>query len=409
MKRWKRWGGALAILAVMAMIATACSSSSSSSSSASGGGSSSSAAGGITPPEQNTAPLTSIGQGEGKLNIIAWEGYLDPMWVKPFEQQTGCQVNAKYAGSSDEMVTLMANGGGGQYDLVSASGDADLRLIYNGDVKPVNMDLIPSWKDLLPQLQSPPFNTINDVHYGVSLQWGPNTLMYNTDKFSTPPDSWAVLYDQQYSGKITVPNNPIQIADAALYLSKTQPNLGITDPYELTQDQFNAAIDLLKQQAPLVKKYWGLASQEISLFKNGDVDLGAGWSYTTGALQAAGAPVAETVPPSQGATGWADTYLLATNAPDPNCAYKWMDYITQPKPQAQQGVTWGETPANPKACPIMDSMSKGSCAAYHLNAPASYFDSIAFWKTPLADCGNGQTDCVPYDQWVSAWNTEITG
>ncbi|MGE5227823.1 MAG: hypothetical protein ACM3OO_13190, partial [Planctomycetaceae bacterium] len=142
MKGWKRWSGLLGILAVLAMIASACSSSSSTSSSASGG-TSSSAAGGITPPEQNTAPLTSIGAGEGKLNIIAWEGYLDPLWVKPFEQQTGCQVSPKYAGSSDEMVTLMQGGGGGQYDLVSASGDADLRLIYNGDVKPVNMDLIP--------------------------------------------------------------------------------------------------------------------------------------------------------------------------------------------------------------------------------------------------------------------------
>jgi len=404
MKRWKRWSGAVVILAVMATIASACSSSSTSSSSGASG-----SAGGVKPPTADTAPLQSIGEREGKLNVIAWEGYLDPTWVKPFEQQTGCQINAKYAGSSDEMVTLMANGGGGQYDLVSASGDADLRLIYNGDVKPVNVDLVPSWKDLLPQLQSPTFNTIDGVHYGVSLQWGPNTLMYNTDKFPQAPDDWGVLYDSQYSGRITVPNNPIQIADAALYLSKTQPDLGITDPYELSQDQFNAAIDLLKQQAPLVRKYWGLASQEISLFKNGDVDLGAGWSYTTGALQAAGAAVAETVPSSQGATGWADSYMLATNAPHPNCAYMWMDYITQPKPQAQQGVTWGETPANPLACPIMDQMAAGSCAAYHLNAPASYFDSIAFWKTPLSDCGNGQTDCVPYDQWVSAWTTEITG
>jgi putative spermidine/putrescine transport system substrate-binding protein len=405
----KRWTGVLAILAVIAVIASACSSSSSSGASASNAASGSASSGGITPPEAGTAPLTAVGAGEGQVNIIAWEGYLDPTWVKPFEQKTGCKVNDKPAGSSDEMVTLMANGGGGQYDLVSASGDADLRLIYNGDVKPVNMDLIPSWKDLLPQLQSPPFNTIDGVHYGVSLQWGPNTLMYNTDAIAQAPDTWAVLYDNKYSGRITVPNNPIQIADAALYLSKTQPDLGITDPYELTQAQFDATIGLLKQQAPLVKKYWGLASQEISLFKNGDVDLGAGWSYTTGALQAASAPVAETVPSSEGTTGWADSYLLATTAPHPNCAYMWMDYITQPGPQAQQGVTWGETPANAKACPLMDQMAKGSCAAYHLDAPASYFDSIAFWKTPLADCGNGQTDCVPYDQWVSAWTTEITG
>ena len=87
------------------------------------------------------APQKSIGKGEGQLNLIAWEGYAQPQWVKPFEKQTGCTVNAKYAGSSSEMVSLMANGGGGQYDLVSASGDADLRLIYGGDVKPVNIKL----------------------------------------------------------------------------------------------------------------------------------------------------------------------------------------------------------------------------------------------------------------------------
>ena len=112
--------------------------------------------------------------------MIAWEGYTQPQWVKPFEKQTGCQVNAKYGGSSDEMVTLMRQGGGSQYDLVSASGDASLRLIRGGDVQPVNVNLIPGYKDFIPQLKSPPHNTVDGKHYGVSLQWGPNTLLYNT-------------------------------------------------------------------------------------------------------------------------------------------------------------------------------------------------------------------------------------
>lgn len=142
---------------------------------------------GLTPPTQNMSPQKSIGKGEGQLNLIAWEGYVQPEWVKPFEKATGCQVNAKYAGSSSEMVSLMASGGGGQYDLVSASGDADLRLIYGGDVKPVNMKLIPSWKQLRPFLQSPDFNTINGVHYGVSLQFGPNNLLTPRRSFRSPP------------------------------------------------------------------------------------------------------------------------------------------------------------------------------------------------------------------------------
>src|SRR5437763_1182804 len=227
------------------------------------------ACGGSSSSSNKSKLPTSIGKGEGQLNVIAWEGYTQPQWVKPFEKQTGCQVNAKYAGSSDEMVTLMRSGGGSQYDMVSASGDASLRLIYGKDVQPVNVKLIPDWKNFAPQLKSPAHNTVKGQHYGISLQWGPNTLLYNAKKVKPAPTSWSTIYSAKYKGKITVPDNPIQIADAALYLSRTNPALGIKDPYELNQKQFDAAVSLLKKQRPLIKKYWGLASDEIDLFKNG--------------------------------------------------------------------------------------------------------------------------------------------
>src|SRR5438128_3973302 len=250
------------------------------------------------------------------------------------------------------MVSLMANGGGGQYDMVSASGDADLRLIYGGDVKPVNVNLVPDYTNFQAQFKSPSFNTINGIHYGVSLQWGPNVLLYNKTQFPSAPSSWSTIYDSKYKGQVTIPNNPIQIADAALYLMKTKSNLGITDPYELTQSQFDAAVNLLKQQKPLIKKYWDLASQEISLFSSGTTVGGAAWPYQTNTLVAAGSKVADTIP-AQGATGWADTWMLATRAPHPNCAYKWMQWATTPKIQAEQAVYFGETPANKLACLIM--------------------------------------------------------
>jgi putative spermidine/putrescine transport system substrate-binding protein len=391
-------------MAVLAIAAAGCGSGSSSGSS---GGVAAGGTSGLTVPTANTAVPSAVGKTEGKLNLIAWEGYAQPQWVKPFEAATGCQVSAKYAGSSNEMVSLMAHGGGGQYDLVSASGDADLRLIYGGDVRPINIKLIPQWKNFHPFLQNPSFNTIGGKHYGTSYEFGPNVLLYNTKNFTTPPTSWSVLYNKAYAGKITVPDNPIQIADAALYLSKTQPSLGITDPYELTQPQFDATVKLLTSERPLIKKYWGLASQEISLFQSDTTVAGAAWPYQTNTLKAAGASVADTIP-SQGATGWADTWMLATNAPHPNCAYKWMQWVTTPKVQAQQADYFGETPANKLSCGLMDKISKGSCAGYHENAPEAYFNTIKFWKTPLAQCGNGKNDCVPYLKWESAW-TQITG
>ena len=403
-------------IAALSLAVAACSSSSSTptggattgGSTTSGGTSASAQPGtsGLTVPTANLPVLQSVGKGEGQLNLIAWEGYLDPSWVKPFQQQTGCIVNAKYAGSSDEMVSLMKDGGGGQYDMVSSSGDADLRILYAGDAHPVNMALIPAAKDFFPAFQAPSFNTINGVHYGVSLQWGPNVLMYNTKDFTTAPASWSVLYDPANKGKVTVPDNPIQIADAALYLEKTKPSLGITDTYELTQPQFQAAVALLVQQQPLVKKYWALASEEISDFQNGNVTVGAGWPYQVSTLKAAKFPIGSTVP-AEGATGWADTWMLAAKAPHPNCAYLWMQYISTPQVQAKQAVTYGETPDNSKACAYMDKLQAGSCAEYHANAPASYLASISLWKTPLATCDNGQNDCVPYADWVTAWNTQV--
>jgi putative spermidine/putrescine transport system substrate-binding protein len=390
------WGrlGSFAAAAVLA--ATACGASTST------GGSTAE-----QPPTATMKPQTSIGAGEGQLNLVLWDGYADKSWVDPFTAATGCKVTQKPAGSSDEMVSLMKDGGGGQWDMVSASGDADLRLIYSGNVKPMNTALIPDFTNFQTLFQSPAYNTINGIHYGISLQWGPNTLLYNTKKFVNPPTSWSVIYDPANKGLITVPDNPIQIADAALYLSKTQPSLKITDPYELTQTQFDAAVNLLKQQRPLIKKYWALATDEISLFQNGDVMVGAAWPYQTIQLKLAGAPVADTIPTQEGATGWADTWMLGTKAAHPNCAYMWTKWVSTPKVQAMQALSFGETPVNTKACAEMEALQAGSCAQYHADAPGSYFDTIKFWKTPIATCDDGSSNCIPYLQWQAAW-TSIT-
>jgi len=398
--RWKRalgWSATAFLAGGLAFAAAGCG----------GGGGGDEGAGGSA----NASNLPhAIGPGEGTLNLIEWPGYAQPQWRKPFEEKTGCKIHLNDAGSSNEMVALMrtgGGGGGGQYDMVSASGDATLRLIYGGDVRPVNVHLIPDWTDFIPQLKSPAHNTVKGVHYGVSLQWGPNTLLYNTQKAAPAPTSWGALYDPSNKGKITVPNNPIQIADAALYLSATKPSLGIKDPYELTKPQFDAAISLLKQQKPLVKTYWGYATDEITAFKNGDVTMGASWPYQTLTLQADKVPVKDLIP-KEGATGWADTWMIAAKSKHPNCAYLWMKWVSTPQVQAQQALGFGETPANPEACHLMEHLQKGSCAQYHANAPSAYFNSIKFWKTPVADCGNGKKNCIDYAQWQSAW-TQITG
>jgi putative spermidine/putrescine transport system substrate-binding protein len=348
-------------------------------------------------------PAVSVGAKQaGTLKMIAWDGYLDAKWVGPFQKQSGCKVQAKYANTSDEMVALMRQGGGGQYDMVSASGDASLRLVYGGDVQPVDVSKVPQWKQFFGPFKSPLNNTVKGKHYGISLQFGPDTLLYRTDKVKPAPTSWAAIYNTKYKGRITIPDNPIQIADAALYLMKTNRSLGIKDPYELNKKQFDATVSLLKKQRKLLKKYWSGSADNAELIASGDAWLGPTWPITTGSLLAKKAPVKELIP-KEGATSWLDTWMLSAKSKNVDCAYKWYRYISGAKVQALQGATWGETPVNKKACPFMNKISKESCKIYHANEPISYYRSLYFWKTPVADCGNGQKNCMDYSKWVDAW------
>jgi len=107
--------------------------------------------------------------------------------------------------------------------------------------------------------------------------------------------------------------------------------------------------------------------------------------------------------PKEGATGWLDTWMVSAKTKNLDCAYKWLAWISTPKVQAQQAIYFGETPVNKLACKEMDKISKGSCAQYHADAPLAYFKQIYFWKTPIADCGNGQRDCMDYTKWQQAW------
>lgn len=375
-------------------------------------------------PLKPAVDLSKVGgPGEGALNIIIWAGYAESganvpeyNWVSAFEQETGCKVQTKIGNTSDEMVTLLRQGGGSTYDGVSASGDATLRLIANGDVAAIDPATIPGFGDIAPFLQNAPHYVVNGQHYGVPHGWGGNTLLYRSDVVNPAPKSWNVVFDptasQPYQGKITDYDSPIYIADAALYLKAHQPSLGITDPYELTQDQFQAAVDLLKTQRPWVAKYWSLYSDEIDNFKNKTTVVGTTWPYQYNALLGEKVPVGQAVP-TEGMTGWADTWMMSSHASHPNCMQKWMAWMITPEVQAQVAEYFGEAPANPQACKYLDATYgsyglKDFCQAYRVNDP-SFYNSIAFWKTPLADCGDsrGQT-CVDYSQWTQAW-TDIKG
>jgi putative spermidine/putrescine transport system substrate-binding protein len=355
--------------------------------------------------------LAQLGEGEGRVDLVAWAGYVedgstDPKvdWVTPFEKQTGCNVNVTIGNTSDEMVTLMKSG---KYDGVSASGDATLRLISAGDVNPVNTNLVPNYKDVYEALKNKPHNTVDGVNYGIPHGRGANLLMWRTDVVKQAPDSWGVVFDPNspYKGKVTAYDSPIYIADAAVYLKATKPDLGITNPYELDDKQFQAAVDLLKGQRSIIGEYWSDYTKEISAFTNRNSVVGTTWQVIANLLQGEKVPVELTLP-KEGSTGWSDTWMISSKAQHPNCMYRWMDWIVSPKANAQVAEYFGEAPANRKSC--AETADKNHCATFHAD-DEDYFGKVAYWTTPIRNCGDNRGNtCKDYAAWVQAW-TEIKG
>ncbi|HLN76771.1 MAG TPA: ABC transporter substrate-binding protein [Nocardioidaceae bacterium] len=375
-----------------------------------GGGESPQAGAGFTPPD---VPMQkSLGEGEGQVNILAWPGYAedgstDPKvdWVSPFEKDTGCQANVKYFGTSDEAVTLMKTG---EYDVVSASGDASLRLVAAGDVAPVNTDLVPSYKDIQSFLKDRDWNSVNGQMYGIPHGWGANLLMWRTDQVKPAPTSWSAVFEKSppYAGKVTAYDSPIYIADAALYLMNTQPNLGIKNPYSLDDKQLQAAVDVLKTQRKNVSEYWSDYLKQVQAFTTGNTVIGTTWQFMVILAQSDKVPV-QAILPDEGSTGWSDTWMVGAEAKHPNCAYKWMDYITSPKVNAEVAEYFGEAPANAKSCDF--TADPKFCDTYHA-ADKAYSDRIWYWTTPIEQCLDGRTDvkCTDYGRWTQAW-TEVKG
>ena len=368
------------------------------------------AAPGAEEPAVASTTLQEIGAGEGEVSIVAWAGYIergetDPAydWVTEFEAETSCKVTVKVAATSDEMVSLMNEGG---FDLVTASGDASLRLILGGKIQELNIDLITDYGTVDERLQAAPWHTVDGKHYGVPYQWGSNVLMYNTETFGdAAPTSWNVVFEEMTlpdgesnKGRVQAFDGPIYIADAALYLKTHQPDLGIDDPYALTQAQFDAAVELLQGQRELVGRYWHDAYVQIDDFTNEGVVASGSWPFQVNLLVASGEPIASAIP-AEGATGWADTTMMHIDAPHPNCAYMWLNHSLNPKLQGDLAAWFGSVPVVPAACDGNELLGAEGCKTNGIEN----FDQISFWKTPTADCGGSGGTCVPYAEWVTSY------
>lgn len=344
---------------------------------------------------------------EGVVNIIAWPGYVERGdtdksydWVTQFETETGCKVNVKTAGTSDEMVSLMTQGG---HDLVTASGDASLRLIRGGTVQEIDLAKVPSFDSVDSRLKEARWHFVQGKHYGVPYQWGPNVLMYNTKVFKKPPHTWGVVFTEQNlpdgksnKGRVQAYDGPIHIADAALYAMHGKKDLGIKDPYELTEIQYAAVLSVLRAQHSLVQRYWHDANVQVQDFTNEGVVASGSWPFQVNTLAANKQPIASTIP-VEGATGWADTTMMHAKAKHPNCAYKWMEWSINPKVQGDVAAWFGSVPVVPAACKDNALLGKDGCKTNGFEN----FDKIHFWRTPEVACATQNNRCVAYSRWAN--------
>jgi len=358
----------------------------------------------------------TVGKPEGQLSLVSLGGQVENGqtkgvdWVTPFERASGCQVSNHVIANGGEAIRLL---GSGKIDGVSALGTVAVPLIANGMVQPLQRKLLLRYRSLSPDLQRLSYNTVEGQIWGMPVGRGANVLVYNPRQVRPAPRSWGAVLDPAqaaaHKGGISVYDDPIYIADAALYLSKHRPSLGITDPYELTEDQFNAAVELLTRQQPDVGQYWSDFHQQVPSFAGGHSLIGTTWQYGLETMRRKGARVATSPKsqgylPSEGATGWAVSWMMSARAPHPACMYRWMNWVARPQINAQISQRFGEAPSVPAACRYT---KPGFCTAYHAT-DAAFWRRIRYWKGPQTDCGNGSEDCEGAKSWVNAW-AEIKG
>jgi putative spermidine/putrescine transport system substrate-binding protein len=353
--------------------------------------------------------LQRLGASEGQLNLVVLPGYAaagskkgEPDLVTPFEQRTSCDVTITIASSPRRVARLMRSG---RYDGVSARGDVAGALIADGLVDPVNTDLLPNYADVFPALKDQPANTVDGVSYGVPVGRTANLLIWKPAYVKREPDtavSSDLIFDlelaSRYRGGVTVPGDPMYIADAALYLRKHEPELGIENVFELDREQFDAAIELLREQRRFIGRYWSDPLENAQAFASSATVAGTGSLATANRLRSEGVKV-DAVVPKEGATGLLDTWMLSSDARHPNCMYLWMNHVLRPEANAAIAVQTGQAPANERACNLIGA----HCDVYRA-ADEDLFEDVMYWATPIRDCGDDRGDvCKTYGEWARAY------
>lgn len=308
------------------------------------------------------------------LNLLVWEGYADPSFVKGFEEQCKCKVAASYMGTSDELVSKLRGGSASNYDVISPSSDVAKMISSAGLAAPLDLSKIPTYNELSSKLTGMPLVRVNGAVYGVPFMWGPNPLIYDTSVFAQPPESWSVLWDPKYHGKVSVWDELSTVYMAAQILGYDKP-----DPnqlYNLSDEQLEAVKKKLLELKPNIRKMWATGGELTNLFQNHEVVLAMGWPLNTVELKKLNFPVGETIP-KENTTGWIDHLMITSASENKELAYQFLEYMVEARTQKVVADVTSYVPANPQAGQLMTAEQK---QALHLDDAENYQKRIYFWQ-----------------------------
>lgn len=348
-----------------------------------------------TPQQTSTAAANGLPAPEGVLRVLAREGYTEDSWIIPFQKQTGCRVLVRYLGPGDDTTAILSQS---SYDVVSLASEDLPALAAARIIRPIDPALVPHFRTLRPGVRNAPALVRGGALLGVPFQWGPDLLIWNSKALAHAPISWNALYLKRNSGRVSIPDDPMQIADAALLAESQHPSLHIRSPFQLSEKQLRAALKLLGRQKKLSPSRWGAASDQVSAFVNGAAQLGAGWSYVTRELRKQGI-LAQSEIPLEGATAWLDSWSLVASSTHPGCAYRFLEYSTRASVQAKTSRLVGAAPANPGACSLLGSSTCRSLGY----VDAADLKRLRFRTTPGMSCPGGQR-CTSAARWQAVWN-----
>jgi spermidine/putrescine-binding protein len=313
-------------------------------------------------------------KSEPTLSLLVWEGYADPSFVRDFEVSHHCKVIASYMGSSDELIAKLRGGSASNYDIISPSSDVAASIVKAGLAAPLDLSRIPSYLQLSAKLRESSLVKANGQVYGVPFMWGPNPLLFDTSAFPQPPDSWTVLWNAKYRGKVSLWDELSSIYMTAQVLGYDKP-----DPsqlYNLSDAQLEAVKKKLLELKPNVRKFWSTGGELTNLFQNHEIVLAMGWPLNTAQLRKLNFPIGESIP-KENTTGWIDHLMVTAASKNGDLATEFLAYMVDAKTQKLVSGVTHYTPANPEAASYLSSDQKKSL---HLDDPETYMNRIYFWQ-----------------------------